>query len=81
VFKKTEVQDIKIYESEEDFAKDLDKTFKSFFEKTFTDKNELLKEMIFEAIPLIEGFSKSYLTKKEHSLYSIFKKDYLQHIF
>jgi len=69
------------YTSEEQFATDLDTIFKKHISKNKNKNNTILK-MFLEAIPLIDGFAKSYLkNNKSHSLYSIFNKNYLGKIF
>jgi len=81
VFKKTEPRLEKSYQSEQQFAYDLDNLFKSYLHQTTSDKNALIKEMFLSAIPLIEYFAKSYLVENQHSLYTFFKKDYLEHLY
>jgi len=69
------------YQSEEQFALDLNKIFKKHLKKN-VNKNNLILKMFLEAIPLIDGFAKSYLVKHNfHTLYSIFNKNYLGKLF
>jgi len=73
--------DLKYYHSEKEFAYDLDNIFKIYLGKAGKDKNDLIMEMFASAIPLIEGFSKSYLINHKHNLYTIFKKDYFNQLY
>ena len=82
VFKKTSNKlQKKTYNDEMLFCKDLENIFNSHFEKINSDKNDLIKKMFLEAIPIIESFSKSYLLENKHNLYNIFKKDYFDHLY
>ncbi len=81
VFKKAEKKSEIIYTSEKQFIQDLDSLFKSYLHQETEDRNTLIKEMFLNAIPLIECFSKTYLIENKHSLYSYFKKDYLENLY
>ena len=72
---------LKDYRSESEFKDELDGIFKKWILKEDVHRNDLLLEMFYEAIPVIEGFSKSYLLNKQHDLYSFFKKDYLKNLY
>ena len=79
--KKKTSNNIKSYSSEESFYKDIDGLFKSYLNKDLVSKNDLILEMFEKSIPMIEGFSKSYLSKNNHTLYSKFNKEYFNQFF
>jgi len=69
------------YKSEAQLAMDLDGIFKKYLSGS-QDKNTLILEMFLKAIPLIDGFAKSYLrVRNSHSLYKHFNKNYLSKLF
>lgn len=69
------------YDSEQIFTHDLDVLFKKYLDKEH-DKNQIILDMFLEAIPLIEGFAKSYLKKNgSHSLYKHFNKTYMNKLY
>lgn len=81
-FQKSEPKhELKIYNSENEFAVDLDNVFKHYLSEQKRDKNDLIMDMFLTAIPLIESFSKSFLKNHNHSLYSKFKKDYFNQLY
>jgi putative DNA methylase len=81
-FKKAKPKfDIKNYESEEEFSIDLDNIFKQHLSNENTDKNDLILDMFLEAIPIIESFSKSYLMRHKHNLYTTFNKNYFNQLY
>lgn len=81
-FKKEEpTYKVKSYTSQEDFAIELDTIFKHYLGKKDINKNDLIMEMFLTAIPLIEGFSKSFLKNHNHTLYTKFKKDYFNQVY
>lgn len=82
VFKKTNNKPvIKTYDSEEKFWNDLNTLFTNHFQTLDNNRDDLIKKMFLDAIPLIESFSKSYLSKDKHELYAILKKDYFDHLY
>ena len=82
VFKKETVpHPIKEYNNEDSFISDLDKIFIRHLED-FSDRNETILTVFKEAIPIIEGFAKSYLVNHpQHNLYSHFNKTYLSKLY
>jgi hypothetical protein len=82
VFKKSDSNLIKInHNNEKEFWGELDGIFKSYSEKN-DDKNDSIKKMFLEAIPVIEAFSKNYLANnKKHTLYSTLNKDYFDYLY
>ena len=73
--------DLPIYQDEAVFTRDLDLLFGEFLQN-IVDRNETILAVFKRAIPIIEGFSKSYLLKhKEHSLYTHFNKNYLTKLY
>ena len=69
------------YHDETSFTLDLDNLFSGFLTNV-VDRNETLLAVFKRAIPIIEGFSKSYLLEhKEHSLYTHFNKNYLTKLY
>jgi len=69
------------YKSEAQFALDIDYIFKRYISKN-QDKNSAILDMFLEAIPLIDGFSKSYLrAHNTHALYKHFNKHYLNKLY
>lgn len=82
VFKKTnEVKEHQSYDDENSFTQDLDSIIGGFLQD-FEDRNETILALFQRVIPLIEGFSKSYLQKhKNHSLYTHFNKNYLSKLY
>ena len=70
-----------IYNDEASFTRDLDVIFSEFL-KNIVDRNETILAVFKQAIPIIEGFSKSYLREhKEHALYTHFNKNYLTKLY
>lgn len=81
-FKKSEpIQELKVYHSENEFSIDLDNIFKKYIIDEVRDKNDLILDMFLTAIPLIEGFAKSFLKTNKHSLFTKFKKDYFNKLY
>jgi len=72
---------LKAYSTEHAFREELDAKFKLWMAGELTDKNATILEMFLDVIPLIESFSKSYLTSESHNLYDFFKKDYFKTLF
>lgn len=72
---------LKNYTSETEFKTDLDNIFKKWLLTDEDNRNNLVSGMFLEAIPIIEGFSKSFLLNNKHDLYSFFKKDYLKKLY
>ena len=87
VFRKSEKKESldKKYSSQKDFETDLDKILSKHirdFKKEMNNRNEVIKDMFLEAIPLIESFTESYLNKnKDHNLYSHFNKKYMDKMY
>jgi hypothetical protein len=79
--KKKTSNKIKKYSSEETFYNDIDGLFKTYLNKDLVSKNDLILEMFEKSIPMIEGFSKSYLSNNNHTLYSKFNKEYFNQFF
>ena len=82
VFKKGDpTYNLPDYKSEAQFAIDLDYIFKRYITKN-QDKNSVILEMFLEAMPLIDGFAKSYLRARGvHALYKHFNKRYLSKLY
>ena len=82
VFKKAERPDkLPTYEDEKSFTRDLDELFGVFLQN-ITDRNETILAVFQRAIPIIEGFSTSYLMEhNEHTLYTHFNKNYLAKLY
>lgn len=72
---------LKMYSTEQAFREELDERFKFWMSGELINKNATILEMFIDVIPLIEGFSKSYLSKEKHNLYDFFKKDYFKTLF
>ncbi|SDH53867.1 DNA methylase [Pedobacter terrae] len=72
---------LKEYSTELEFRQELDEKFKHWMAGELNNKNTTILEMFLDVIPLIEGFSKSYLKCQNHSLYDFFKKDYFKTLF
>ena len=69
------------YSDEDSFTKDLDTIFEESLQN-ITDRNETILSVFQRAIPVIEGFAKTYLKEhKEHSLYTHFNKNYLAKLY
>lgn len=82
IFKKSNSKPLKTYDNENDFTNDLHSVFLKYFNtNNDLDKYSLLMNMFNEAIPLIEGFAKSYLITQSHNLYAKFNKSYLNKIY
>lgn len=82
VFKKSSVnKKNKNYFSEQDFINDLELIFSKYLKNKATNKNIIIRNMFFEAIPVIENFAKTYLLSNKHQLYSHFKKNYFDHLY
>jgi len=81
VFRKSEPQNMVSYDSEAQFIKDIDDLF-DFEAKGTEDRNELILDAFVNAIPMICGFTNSYLKLNgKHNLYSHFNKNYLSKLF
>ncbi|MDC0596558.1 DNA methyltransferase [Candidatus Pseudothioglobus singularis] len=63
------------------FSDKLDEILERFVKLKIENKNELIVDFLKEALPLIEGFSKTYLKNHQHSLYTKFDKKYLNRVF
>lgn len=82
VFKKSPApNNLPIYKEETSFTHDLDVLFGEFLQN-IVDRNETILAVFKQAIPIIEGFSKSYLREhKQHALYTHFNKNYLTKLY
>ena len=73
------------HKNENGFKEELDKVLSrhlKVFEKGKHNRDEVIKDMFLEAIPLIEMFVRSNLAELgKHSLYSFFNKKYLNRIY
>ncbi len=82
VFKKSEGPIIKEYTSEEEFIKDIDNIFLKDINCSDGNRNEIILQMFTDAIPLIDAFAKTYLSRHEsHNLYEHFNKRYLAKLY
>lgn len=66
------------FKTQDEFVQELDNAFKDFLRRDFKNSNDLIIAMFKKVIPLIESFSKIYLSGNTHQLYDHFKKDYLK---
>lgn len=81
VFRKSVPKNIIEYTSEEQFIQDIDRLF-NFEVLQGEDRNTLILNAFIEAIPMICGFTNSYLAAVgHHSLYSHFNKNYLSKLY
>ncbi len=72
---------LKRYTSESEFAEELDRSLKKHLEDV-EDRNVTILEMFRGAVPLIEGFAKTYLEEFGcHNLYERFNKKYLEKLY
>jgi DNA modification methylase len=69
------------HQTEKLFWDELQNIFNKYLKKIDVDRNDLIKEMFLEAMPVIESFSKNYLLKNEHNLYATLKKDYFEDLY
>lgn len=82
VFRKTRNKSYtKTYTDPETFWNDLNSLFISHFQTLDNNRDDLIKKMFLDAIPLIESFSKTYLLNNKHELYATLKKDYFDHLY
>ncbi|MEY8022102.1 DNA methyltransferase [Muriicola sp. SD30] len=81
VFKKSTAEGLRHYESEESFSNELDELYHKFSNIEEVSKYDWLMEFFNSSLPLIEGFSKSYLQNNKHSLFSRFNKSYLKKVY
>lgn len=82
VFKKSDpTYDLVTYASEDVFKTDLENIFTPKMENV-EDRNEAIVDMFTAAIPLIDGFAKTYLMEAgKHNLYDYFKKNFLDKLY
>ena len=81
VFRKSKSESPVEYKSEEQFIKDIDNLF-CFEVKPGEDRNTLILNAFIDAIPMISGFTNTYLAKTgHHSLYNHFNKNYLSKLY
>jgi tRNA G10 N-methylase Trm11 len=81
VFKKSDKSNLKTYESEESFSTELDLLYQKFSKINEVSKYDWLMSFLNSSLPLIEGFSKSYLQTNKHNLFSKFNKTYLNKMY
>jgi hypothetical protein len=72
---------LKVYESEEEFYRDISDIFEPYIKAQSSNKNDTIIKMFLNAIPLIESFARTYLKNNKHDLYSKFKKDYFNNLY
>lgn len=82
VFRKTNDKPItKTYKDQETFWTDLNSLFTTHFQTLDNNRDDLIKKMFLDAIPVIESFSKTFLSENKHELYATLKKDYFEHLY
>ena len=81
VFEKNTKNNFDSYESEESFSDDLDFLYQKFSKIDKVSKYDWLMSFLDSSLPLIEGFSKSYLQHNKHNLFSKFNKSYLKRMY
>lgn len=82
VFRKTNDKPItKTYTDQETFWNDLNSLFTTHFKTLDNNRDDLIKKMFLDAMPVIESFSKTFLSKNKHELYATLKKDYFDHLY
>ena len=81
VFKKSDTKNLKTYESEESFSNDLDALYHKFSNIDEVSKYDWLMSFLNSSLPIIEGFSKSFLQTNKHNLFSKFNKAYLKKVY
>jgi adenine-specific DNA methylase len=81
VFKKSAGKNLKSYESEESFSNDLDNLYHEFSNIDEVSKYDWLMSFLNSSLPIIEGFSKSFLQSNKHNLFSKFNKKYLKKVY
>tara|TARA_B110000037_G_scaffold42745_1_gene52717 strand:- start:3856 stop:5790 length:1935 start_codon:yes stop_codon:yes gene_type:complete len=81
VFKKSDRKNLKSYENEESFSNELDLLYNKFSKIDKVSKYDWLMSFLNSSLPLIEGFSKSYLQNNKHNLFSKFNKTYLKKMY
>ena len=81
VFQKKDNQKIKTYNDEELFSEDLNEIYCKFSIASDMSKYDWLMNFFNESLPIIEGFSKSFLQSNEHNLFSKFNKTYLKKMY
>jgi putative DNA methylase len=81
IFKKSEKLNLLSYENEESFSYDLDNLYHKFLNIENVSKYDWLMSFLNSSIPLVEGFSKSYLQTNKHNLFSKFNKTYLKKMY
>jgi len=81
VFKKSDKENLKSYENEESFSNELDLLYHKFSKINEVSKYDWLMSFLNSSLPLIEGFSKSYLQHNKHNLFSKFNKTYLKKMY
>ena len=81
VFQKSNNKNLKSYESEESFSNEIDLLYQKFSKIDEVSKYDWLMSFLNCSLPLIEGFSKSYLQNNKHNLFSKFNKNYLKKMY
>ena len=81
VFKKSANVNLKSFNSEESFSNELDLLYQKFSKIDKVSKYDWLMNFLDSSLPLIEGFSKSYLQNNKHNLFSKFNKSYLKKMY
>lgn len=81
-FKKVAIKPVKVYLTEDEFIKDIDRIFLRDIDCNDENRNDIIFQMFEDAIPLINAFAKSYLRETEsHHLYEHFNKKYLAKLY
>lgn len=74
-----------VFDNENSFIEELDMIFIKHINKQNLskkdDKNELIREMVLELIPVIEIFVKTKLKSTHHNIYEKYKKNHLDKIY
>jgi putative DNA methylase len=81
VFKKCTTENLKSYKNEELFSDDLDDLYLKFSDNDEVSKYDWLMSFFNSSLPIIEGFSKSFLQTNKHNLFSKFNKAYLKKVY
>lgn len=81
VFKKASSTNLKVYTNQKMFEEDLDNLYQKYSVIDIDNKYDWLMGFIKESVPLIEGFSKSFLINEKHTLFEKFSKSYLNKIY
>lgn len=81
VFKKsTPDYELKDYKYEQDFINDLDALFQRELSSN-RSRNDIILDMMRNAVPLIDGFAKQLPNIGEHNVYRYFPKNYLEKLY